>query len=136
MVQDQLCEGGHSRALRSRQQHWAEAENLTADAEVQPQVAAIPIGRQRWGRRTWGISRRHGNMRNRCAGLSAELTEKGQAYWAGQVAILGEEGRGMGGIRGAPHLRRAAAAANGAEHEDSTEKHSVNARAVRPARSC
>jgi len=62
------------------------------------------------------------------------LREKGEAYWAQQVAIQGEEAGGW--VAFAEHrnydalrlLRMAA------DHEDVAEKHSVTPGAVRPAR--
>ena len=66
--------------------------------------------------------------------LSVELKEKGDSYWAQQVAIQGEEAGGW--VAFAEHrtydalrlLRMAA------DHEDAAEKHSVTPGAVRPAR--
>ena len=68
------------------------------------------------------------------AAKDPRCAEKGEAYWANQVAILGEEAGGW--VAFAEHrtydalrlLRMAA------EHEDATEKHSVTPGAVRPAR--
>ena len=125
-------------AIRARcaleQQHWAEAEKLAADAEVQPQVAAISDWAAALGATHTGnleAARQHAEQVRR---RSAELTEKGETYWAEQVAILGEEAGGW--VAFAEHrtydalrlLRMAA------EHEDATEKHSVTPGAVRPAR--
>ena len=125
-------------AIRARcaleQQHWTEAENLAPDAEVQPQVAAISHWAAALGAAHTGNlqgARQHTEQVRR---LSAELREKGDAYWAEQVAIQGEEAGGW--VAFAEHrtydalrlLRMAA------DHEDATEKHSVTPGAVRPAR--
>ncbi len=125
-------------AIRARcaleQQHWTEAENLAPDAEVQPQVAAISHWAAALGAAHTGnlqAARQHTEQVRR---LSAELREKGDAYWAEQVAIQGEEAGGW--VAFAEHrtydalrlLRMAA------DHEDATEKHSVTPGAVRPAR--
>src|SRR6266481_4470885 len=66
--------------------------------------------------------------------LSAELKEKGDEYWAQQVAIQGEEAGAWVAIAehrtyDALRLLRMAA-----DHEDAAEKHSVTPGAVRPAR--
>ncbi len=125
-------------AIRARcaleQQHWTEAENLAPDAEVQPQVAAISHWAAALGAAHTGnlqAARQHTEQVRR---LSAELREKGDAYWAEQVAIQGEEAGGW--VAFAEHrtydaLRLLHMAA---DHEDATEKHSVTPGAVRPAR--
>ena len=125
-------------AIRARcaleQQRWAEAENLAPEAEVQPQVAAISHWAAALGAAHTGnlqAARQHAEQVRR---LSAELREKGEVYWAEQVAIQGEEAGGW--VAFAEHrtydamrmLRMAA------EHEDATEKHSVTPGAIRPAR--
>src|SRR6266481_6028479 len=125
-------------AIRARcaleQQHWTEAENLAPDAEVQPQVAAISHWAAALGAAHTGnlqAARQHTEQVRR---LSAELREKGDAYWAEQVAIQGEEAGGW--VAFAEHrtydaLRLLHMAA---DHEDAAEKHSVTPGAVRPAR--
>ncbi len=116
------------------QQHWMEAENLVAEPGVQPQVAAISHLAAALGAAHTGnlqAARRHAEQVRR---LSSELQEKGEVYWAQQVAIQGEEAGGW--VAFAEHrtndalqlLRRAA------DHEDAAEKHSVTPGAVRPAR--
>ena len=125
-------------AIRARcaleQQHWAEAENLVADADVQPQVAAISHWAAALGAAHTGnlqAARQHAEQVRR---LSAELKEKGDTYWAQQVAIQGEEAGGW--VAFAEHrtydalrlLRMAA------DHEDAAQKHPVTPGAVRPAR--
>jgi tetratricopeptide (TPR) repeat protein len=115
-------------------QHWEEAENLDADPGVQPQVAAISHWAAALGAAHTGnlqAARQHTEQVRR---LSGELKEKGEAYWAGQVAIQSEEAGGW--LAFAEHrtydavrlLRMAA------DHEDAAEKHSVTPGAVRPAR--
>jgi tetratricopeptide (TPR) repeat protein len=125
-------------AIRARcaleQQHWTEAEDLVADPGVQPQVAAISHWAAALGAAHTGnlqSARQHGEQVRR---LSEELKEKGDAYWAGQVAIQSEEAGAW--LAFAEHrtydalrlLRMAA------DHEDAAEKHSVTPGAVRPAR--
>jgi tetratricopeptide (TPR) repeat protein len=125
-------------AIRARceleKQHWTEAENLVADPGVQPQVAAISHWAAALGAAHTGnlqAARQHGEQVRR---LSEELKEKGDAYWAGQVAIQSEEAGAW--LAFAEHrtydalrlLRMAA------DHEDAAEKHSVTPGAVRPAR--
>jgi tetratricopeptide (TPR) repeat protein len=125
-------------AIRARcaleQQHWTEAENLVAEPGVQPQVAAISHWAAALGAAHAGnlpAARQHAEQVRR---LSVELKEKGEAYWAQQVAIQGEEAGGW--VAFAEHrtydalrlLRMAA------DHEDAAEKHSVTPGAVRPAR--
>ncbi len=125
-------------AIRARcaleQQHWSEAENLVADPGVQPQVAAILHWAAALGAAHTGnlqAARQHAEQVRR---LSGELKEKGEAYWAEQVAIQGEEAGGW--LAFAEHrtydalrlLRMAA------DHEDAVEKHAVTPGAVRPAR--
>ena len=125
-------------AIRARcaleQQHWSEAENLVADPGVQPQVAAISDWAAALGAAHTGnlqAARQHAEQVRR---LSGELKEKGEAYWAEQVAIQGEEAGGW--LAFAEHrtydavrlLRMAA------DHEDAVEKHAVTPGAVRPAR--
>jgi len=125
-------------AIRARcaleQEHWAEAENLASEAEVQPQVAAI----SHWAAALGAVH--NGNLQaakahtEQVRRLSGELKEKGDTYWAGQVAIQSEEAAGW--VAFAEHrtydalrlLRRAA------DHEDATEKHAVTPGAIRPAR--
>jgi tetratricopeptide (TPR) repeat protein len=125
-------------AIRARcaleQQKWADAENLVPEPGVQPQVAAISHWAAALGAAHTGnlpAARQHAEQVRR---LSAELKEKGEAYWAQQVAIQGEEAGGW--VAFAEHrtydalrlLRMAA------DHEDAAEKHSVTPGAVRPAR--
>jgi hypothetical protein len=125
-------------AIRARcaleQQHWTEAENLVADPEVQPQVAAISHWAAALGAAHTGnlqAARQHAEVVRR---LSGELKEKGEAYWAEQVAIQGMEAGGW--VAFAEHrtfdalrlLRMAA------DQEDAAEKHPVTPGAVRPAR--
>jgi len=125
-------------AIRARcaleQQKWAEAEKLAAEPGVQPQVAAISHWAAALGATHTGnlaAARQHAEQVRR---LSVELGEKGEAYWAQQVAIQGEEAGGW--VAFAEHrnydalrlLRMAA------DHEDAAEKHSVTPGAVRPAR--
>jgi tetratricopeptide (TPR) repeat protein len=125
-------------AIRARcaleQQHWTEAEDLVADPGVQPQVAAISHWAAALGAAHTGnlqSARQHGEQVRR---LSEELKEKGDAYWAGQVAVQSEEAGAW--LAFAEHrtydalrlLRMAA------DHEDAAEKHSVTPGAVRPAR--
>jgi tetratricopeptide (TPR) repeat protein len=125
-------------AIRARcaleQQHWTEAESLVADPGVEPQVAAISHWAAALGAAHTGnlqAARREAEAVRR---LSGELKDKGDAYWAEQVAIQGEEAGGW--LAFAEHrtydalrlLRMAA------DHEDSAEKHPVTPGAVRPAR--
>jgi tetratricopeptide (TPR) repeat protein len=125
-------------AIRARcaleQQKWADAENLVPEPGVQAQVAAISHWAAALGGAHTGnlpAARRHAEQVRR---LSVELKEKGEAYWAQQVAIQGEEAGGW--VAFAEHrtydalrlLRMAA------DHEDAAEKHSVTPGAVRPAR--
>ena len=125
-------------AIRARcaleQEHWAEAENLAPEPDVQPQVAAI----SHWAA-TLGAART-GNLQaakahtEQVRRLSGELKEKGDTYWAEQVAIQSLEAGAW--VAFAEHrtydalrlLRMAA------DHEDAEEKHAVTPGAVRPAR--
>ena len=125
-------------AIRARcaleQKNWAEAESLTPESGVQPHVAAI----SHWAASLGAAHNGHLDAARKHAGevrrLSDELKEKGDAYWAGQVAIQGEEAEAW--IAFAEHRTRDAfrMLQLAAEHEDATEKHSVTPGAVRPAR--
>src|SRR6267143_514956 len=125
-------------AIRARcaleQEHWAEAENLTPEPEVQPQVAAISHWAAALGAADSGnlqAAKAHTEQVRRLAG---ELKEKGDTYWAEQVAIQSEEAGAW--LAFAEHrtydalrlLRMAA------DHEDAAEKHAVTPGVVRPAR--
>jgi len=125
-------------AIRARcaleQEHWAEAENLTPEPEVQPQVAAISHWAAALGAAHSGnlqAAKAHTEQVRRLAG---ELKEKGDTYWAEQVAIQSEEAGAW--LAFAEHrtydalrlLRMAA------DHEDAAEKHAVTPGVVRPAR--
>jgi tetratricopeptide (TPR) repeat protein len=125
-------------AIRARcaleQKKWAEAEHLTPEPGVQPQVAAISRWAAALGAAHTGhlaAAREHLEEVRR---LSAELKEKGDDYWAQQAAIQGEEAEAW--IAFTEHrtddaLRMLQLAA---DHEDATEKHAVTPGAVRPAR--
>jgi len=125
-------------AIRARcaleQQHWTEAENLVADPGVEPQVAAISHWAAALGAAHTGnlpAARQHLEQVRR---LSGELSEKGDAYWAEQVAIQGQEAGAW--LAFAEHrtydaLRLLRIAA---DHEDAFEKHAVTPGPVRPAR--
>src|SRR3989441_464743 len=125
-------------AIRARcaleQQHWTEAESLAADPGVEPQVAAISYWAAALGAAHAGnlqVARREAEAVRR---LSGELQDKGDAYWAEQVAIQGEEAGGWLALAehrtyDALRLLRMAA-----DHEDAAEKHPVTPGAVRPAR--
>jgi tetratricopeptide (TPR) repeat protein len=116
-------------------EHWEEAENLAPDTEVaEPQVAAISHWAAALGAAHTGnlqAAKEHTEQVRRLSGL---LKEKGDTYWAEQVAIQGEEAAGW--LAFAEHrtddalrlLRMAA------DQEDATEKHPVTPGAVRPAR--
>ncbi len=125
-------------AIRARcaleQHQWKEAENLEPDPEVEPQVAAISHWAAALGAVHTGdlqAAKQHAEQVRR---LSGELAGKGDAYWAEQVAIQGEEAGGW--VAFAEHrtydafrlLRMAA------DHEDAAEKHAVTPGAIRPAR--
>lgn len=125
-------------AIRARcaleQKSWTEAEKLTPEPGVQPQVAAISHWAAALGAAHNGhldAGRQHAEEVRR---LSVELEQKGDAYWAGQVAIQGAEAGAWMAFaehrtRDAYRMLRLAA-----DHEDATEKHSVTPGAVRPAR--
>jgi tetratricopeptide (TPR) repeat protein len=125
-------------AIRARcaleQKHWTEAEDLAAEPGVQPQVAAISQWAAALGAAHSGnlpAARQHAEQVRR---LSVELKEKGEAYWAQQVAILGEEAGAWVAFAenrtyDALRLLRMAA-----DHEDAAEKHPVTPGAVLPAR--
>jgi len=125
-------------AIRARcameQENWAEAAKLTADPEVQPQVAAISHWAAALGAahsENLQAARQHAEEVRRLAG---ELEKKGEAYWAGQVAIEAQEASAW--LAWAEHrisdaVRMLQIAA---DHEDATEKHSVTPGAVKPAR--
>jgi tetratricopeptide (TPR) repeat protein len=125
-------------AIRARcaleQKNWAEAENLKPEPGVQPQVAAISY----WAAALAAAHNGHLDLARQQAEavrrLSNELKEKGDAYWAGQVAIQGEEAGAW--VAFAEHRTRDAyrMLRLAADHEDATEKHSVTPGAVRPAR--
>ena len=125
-------------AIRARcaleQQRWEDAEKLVPDPGVQPQVAAISHWAAALGAAHTGNladARRHTEEVRR---LSVELKEEGDAYWAQQAAIQGQEAGAW--LAFAEHrtydalrlLRMAA------DHEDATEKNAVTPGAVRPAR--
>jgi tetratricopeptide (TPR) repeat protein len=125
-------------AIRARcaleQKNWTEAENLTQEPGVQPQVAAISHWAAALGAAHNGhldAARQHAEVVRR---LSSELTEKGDAYWAEQVAIQGEEAGAW--IALAEHRTRDAyrMLRLAADHEDASEKHPVTPGPVRPAR--
>ena len=125
-------------AIRARcvleQQHWKEAENLEPDPEVEPQVAAIAHWAAALGAVHAGdlqAARQHAEQVRR---LSGELAGKGDAYWAEQVAILGNEAGGW--VAFAEHRTRDAfrLLRMAADHEDASEKHAVTPGAIRPAR--
>ena len=125
-------------AIRARcaleQQHWEEAENLAPEAGVQAQVAAISHWAAALGAAHTGNLAAARRQTEEVRRLSAELTEKGDSYWAQQTAILGEEAGGwlaLADHRTYDALRLLRMAA---EHEDATEKHSVTPGAIRPAR--
>ena len=125
-------------AIRARcaleQEHWAEAENLAPEPDVQPQAAAI----SHWAAALGAVHT--GNLQaakvhtEQVRRLSGELKEKGDTYWAEQVAIQSEEAGAW--LAFAEHrtydalrlLRMAA------DHEDVAEKHAVTPGVVRPAR--
>jgi tetratricopeptide (TPR) repeat protein len=125
-------------AIRARcaveQKLWKEAENLAPDPDVPPQVAAI----SHWAAALGAVhagnlkeARRHAEEVRR---LSGALKEKGEAYWAQQVAIQSEEAGAW--VAFAEHrtddaLRLMQMAAN---HEDDTEKHPITPGAILPAR--
>jgi tetratricopeptide (TPR) repeat protein len=125
-------------AIRARcaleQENWAEAENLTPEPEVQPQVAAISHWAAALGAVHTGNLQAAKAHTEQVRRLSGELKEKGDTYWAEQVAIQSEEDAGW--VAFAEHrtydalrlLRMAA------DHEDATEKHAVTPGAIRPAR--
>ena len=125
-------------AIRARcaleQQHWTEAANLARDPGVEPQVAAISQWAAALGAAHTGnlqAARQHTEQVRR---LSGELQEKGEAYWAEQVAIQSKEAGGWLAFTehrtyDALRLLRMAA-----DHEDAAEKHPVTPGAVRPAR--
>jgi tetratricopeptide (TPR) repeat protein len=125
-------------AIRARcaleQKHWTEAEDLAAEPGVHPQVAAISQWAAALGAAHSGnlpAARQHTEQVRR---LSAELKEKGEAYWAQQVAIQGEEAGAW--VAFAEHrtydaLRLLRLAA---DHEDAAEKHPVTPGAILPAR--
>jgi tetratricopeptide (TPR) repeat protein len=125
-------------AIRARcvleQGHWMEAENLTPEPEVQPQVAAISHWAAALGAVHIGNLQAAKAHTEQVRRLSGELKEKGDNYWAEQVAIQSEEAAGW--VAFAEHrtydglrlLRMAA------DHEDAAEKHAVTPGAIRPAR--
>jgi tetratricopeptide (TPR) repeat protein len=125
-------------AIRARcaleQQNWPVAENLASDPGVPPQIAAISHWAAALGAAHKGnlpAAKQHAEQVRR---LSAELREKGEAYWAQQVAIQGEEaGAWVAFAENRTHdavrLLRIAA-----DHEDAAERHPVTPGAVRPAR--
>ena len=116
------------------QQHWTEAEILVPEPGVQPQVAAISLWAAALGAAHTGnlpAARQHAEQVTR---LSVELREKGEAYWAQQVAIQAEEAGAW--VAFAEHRPNEALRLLGmaADHEDAAEKHSVTPGAIRPAR--
>jgi len=125
-------------AIRARcaleREHWVEAENLAPYPKVDPQVAAISHWAAALGAAHTGNLKAATEHTEQVRRLSGALKEKGDTYWAEQVAIQGEEAEGW--VAFAEHrtddalrlLRMAA------DQEDATEKHSVTPGAVRPAR--
>jgi hypothetical protein len=125
-------------AIRARcaleQKKWEEAEDLKPEPGDQPQVAAIShwaaaLGAARNGH--LDAARQHAETVRR---LSAELKDKGDAYWTEQTTIQGEEAGAWIALaekrtRDAYRMLRLAA-----DHEDASEKHAVTPGAVRPAR--
>jgi hypothetical protein len=125
-------------AIRARcvleQQHWTEAENLVAEPGVQPQVAAISHWAAALGAAHTGNLQAARQHTEQVRKFSVELKEKGETYWAQQVAIQDEEAGGWVAFaehRPSDALRLLRMAA---DHEDAAEKHSVTPGAVRPAR--
>lgn len=125
-------------AIRARcaleQQHWTEAESLLADPGVEPQVAAISHWAAALGAAHTGNLQAARRETEAVRRLSGELKDKGDAYWAEQVAIQGEEAGGwlaFAELRTNDALRLLRMAA---DHEDGAEKHPVTPGAVRPAR--
>ncbi|HKV64609.1 MAG TPA: hypothetical protein VJO16_22080 [Candidatus Acidoferrum sp.] len=125
-------------AIRARcaleEKNWTEAENLAAEPEVQPQVAAISHWAAALGAAHTGnlpAAKQHAEQVRR---LSVELRDKGEAYWAQQVAIQGEEAGAW--VAFAEHRTQDAVRMLriAADHEDAAEKHPVTPGAVRPAR--
>jgi tetratricopeptide (TPR) repeat protein len=125
-------------AIRARcaleQEHWTEAGNLTPEPDVQPQVAAISHWAAALGAAHTGnlqAAREHTEQVRR---LSGELKEKGDNYWAEQVAIQSEEAGAW--VAFAEHRTRDAVRLlqMAAAHEDASEKHAVTPGAIRPAR--
>jgi hypothetical protein len=116
------------------QKHWAEAENLAPDPGMQLQVAAISHWAAALGAAHMGNLPEARRQTEEVRSLSAALKEKGDGYWAQQVAIQGEEAGAW--VAFAEHrtyhaLRLLRLAA---DHEDATEKHSVTPGVIRPAR--
>jgi tetratricopeptide (TPR) repeat protein len=114
--------------------HWAEAENLAPDPEEEAQVAAISHWAAALGAAHTGnlkAAREHTEQVRRLSGV---LKEKGDTYWAEQVAIQSKEAGGWVAFaehRTSDALRLLRMAA---DQEDATEKHPVTPGAIRPAR--
>jgi tetratricopeptide (TPR) repeat protein len=125
-------------AIRARcameQKLWKEAESLAPDPGVPQQVAAISHWAAALGAVHTGNlkeARRHAEEVRR---LSTALKEKGEAYWAQQVAIQSEEAGAwvaFAELRADDALRLMRMAA---DHEDDTEKHPITPGAILPAR--
>jgi tetratricopeptide (TPR) repeat protein len=125
-------------AIRARcvleQEHWVEAENLAPDSEVELPVAAISHWAAALGAAHTGNLKAAREHTEQVRKLSGMLKEKGDTYWAEQVAIQGEEAGGWLAFAehrtdDASRLLRMAA-----DQEDATEKHPVTPGAIRPAR--
>jgi hypothetical protein len=125
-------------AIRARcaleQQKWAEAEKLAAEPGMQPQVAAISHWAAALGAAHTGNLPAARQGAEQVRRLAEELREKGETYWAQQVAIQGQEAEAWVAFAenrtdDALRLLRMAA-----DREDAAEKHSVTPGAVRPAR--
>jgi tetratricopeptide (TPR) repeat protein len=125
-------------AIRARcaleQRHWAEAESLTPEPGVQPQVAAISHWAAALGAAHTGHLEAARQRTEEVHKLAADLQAKGDAYWAEQVAILEMEASGW--IAFAEHRTQDAMRELqlAADREDASEKNSVTPGAVLPAR--
>ena len=113
---------------------WAEAVNLSPYAGVQPQVAAISHWAAALGAAHMGDLQEARRQTDQVQTIAAELKQKGEAYWAQQVAIQGEEASAWIAFaedRKCDALRMLRMAA---EQEEATEKHSVTPGVILPAR--
>ena len=116
------------------QKNWTEAANLSPYAGVQPQVAAISHWAAALGAANMGDLQEARRQTDKVQTIAAELKQKGEAFWAQQVAIQAEEAEAWVAFAEESKCDALRMLRTAADHEDSTEKHSVTPGVILPAR--